>query len=64
MSQRDNNDKCKDDNHPRRIDKGEDHGGKEEVQEVLNSHLAVVGQIWGFTPVTFFTLFVTAFNLE
>ena len=28
------NDKFKDDNHPRRIDKGEDHGGKEEVKEV------------------------------
>ena len=26
-------DKCKDDNHPRRIDKGEDHGGKEKVKE-------------------------------
>ena len=28
-------DKCEDDNHPRRIDIGEDHGtgGKEEVQE-------------------------------
>ena len=31
-------DKCKDDNHPRRIDKGEDHCRKEEVKEDKGSH--------------------------